>query len=461
MKIQWFRSATVGIQTNSGVSILCDPWITDGAFIGSWYHWPPLEGNEFTRIIENKWDYIYISHLHADHFDRKLVSKIAKVQPKCIAIIPKFETDWLRRAVENCGFTSNRLIELESGKKNNLNDLEATIYVADFCDHKICGVEIPCFSKNPGRRSIDSVAIFKSDNQTILNANDALAVNSAKRLWPIIGNVDLILGHYGGAGPFPQCFTELENFKKIELARENAMNFVERLIDTSNFLNAKYVMPYAGQYVLGGKLANLNEFRSVMKLSEVINLISSKSNSIPVSLAPFSQFDLDTGKSTKEWSEPSREIYNAYIERISVNLFPYENSKKTWSRESEEQNMKIAFKKLQRQFKTDLDAGVIGSNSTLSIETELGIYNFNFSESECYFSQADEDVFAQRTIVGLNSSLLEKLIIRRPGYNGFTQYHFNQAEIGSHLTWKREGSYFREIELLNFLQIEKYSKLQN
>jgi UDP-MurNAc hydroxylase len=54
MKIQWFRSATVGIYSKSGTSILCDPWITDGAFIGSWFHWPPLEGFEFSELAEKK-----------------------------------------------------------------------------------------------------------------------------------------------------------------------------------------------------------------------------------------------------------------------------------------------------------------------------------------------------------------------------------------------------------------------
>ena len=53
MKVQWYRSATVGIYSQAGTSILCDPWITDGAFIGSWFHWPPLEGFEFEDTFCN------------------------------------------------------------------------------------------------------------------------------------------------------------------------------------------------------------------------------------------------------------------------------------------------------------------------------------------------------------------------------------------------------------------------
>lgn len=78
MRLEWFRSATVGLTSPSGVTVLCDPWITDGAFIGSWFHWPPLEGFEFDDLVARRWDFVYISHLHANHFDRRLVAEIAR-----------------------------------------------------------------------------------------------------------------------------------------------------------------------------------------------------------------------------------------------------------------------------------------------------------------------------------------------------------------------------------------------
>jgi UDP-MurNAc hydroxylase len=59
MKVQWFRSATVGIETKSGTKILCDPWLTDGAFIGSWFHWPPLN-DEYEEILKMDRDNLYI-----------------------------------------------------------------------------------------------------------------------------------------------------------------------------------------------------------------------------------------------------------------------------------------------------------------------------------------------------------------------------------------------------------------
>lgn len=39
MNIKLYRSATVGIYLN-GKKILCDPWLVDGEYLGSWSHYP-------------------------------------------------------------------------------------------------------------------------------------------------------------------------------------------------------------------------------------------------------------------------------------------------------------------------------------------------------------------------------------------------------------------------------------
>lgn len=54
MKVEWFRSATVGISSETGSTILCDPRMTDGAFLGSWYHFPPLEGFEYKELLARR-----------------------------------------------------------------------------------------------------------------------------------------------------------------------------------------------------------------------------------------------------------------------------------------------------------------------------------------------------------------------------------------------------------------------
>lgn len=453
MKVQWFRSATVSISSNSGAKILCDPWITDGAFIGSWFHFPPLEGFEFDYLANEKWDAIYISHLHADHFDRKLVSAIARNNPDCIAIVPKFKHDWLARAVENCGFDDSRLLELEDGNTYKIKDIDVTVFRADACNPAICGVQIPCHSENPRETSIDSVALFAGDKQRILNANDALAVSTVERLWPIIGKIDLLLGHYGGAGPFPQSFINLTPEAKKESAERTANAFVSRLIRSAESVSARYVMPYAGQYLLGGNLTELNDFRSVMPLSKVLDLIKTSSKVLPVSIAPFAIFDLEVGRATEEWREPSHLAIEAYKERIKSKLFPYQLREEKW--ENSDLDVFNALTAVADEYLKRVRNGSKLSFHSYVIKSELSTATLNLLGNEANVRSNHDVLNASYTELEFDSRLLKRLILRKPNYQGFTQFHFNQAEIGSHIKWSRTGEYDESSSLLNFMQTQK------
>jgi UDP-MurNAc hydroxylase len=448
MKVQWYRSATVGIFSNAGTSILCDPWITDGAFIGSWYHWPPLEGFEFDYLSNKKWDAVYISHFHADHFDRKLLASIVRRQPGIRVLIPTYSNKWLKRAVLNCGLTANSVIEMPNNESVNFKDFKITMYVADYCNPTICGSSISCMSTPRKRTSNDSVALIESDDQTILNANDALAVHSAHRLWPLIGKVSLLLGHYGGAGPYPQCFTDIDAENKMIEAKKTGLVFVNRLIQTAEKLKAQFTMPFAGQYVLGGSLVGLNKFRSVIPLDEVINRISDSGTTKPISLMPFGEFDLNNENLTQEWQEPSLDVYKSYLEQIKVKLFPYQKIQEEWP--DSKSSLIRALQKVKTEFDFFIDEGGVGSDSSITVKTVAEEITLNFGKESSNISETP--IFDNRTVINIDQRLLKRLITRRPNYSGFTQYHFNQAEIGSHLNWARTGRYPPETQFLNFMQ---------
>ena len=74
MKVRYLYSACVEIETPK-LRILCDPWFSEGAFDGSWYHFPKVKNP--INIIK-KPDLIYISHIHADHYDPEFLKKINK-----------------------------------------------------------------------------------------------------------------------------------------------------------------------------------------------------------------------------------------------------------------------------------------------------------------------------------------------------------------------------------------------
>jgi UDP-MurNAc hydroxylase len=446
MKVQWFRSATVGIETKNGTKILCDPWLTDGAFIGSWFHWPPLN-DEYEEILKMDWDYLYISHLHPDHFDRKFVADLARKNRKVKVLSPKFENPWLHRAIVNCGFDETRINVLESNKRYTFADLSVRILTADYCNPLDCGVSIPCSTAGNQKSTIDSLAIFEADGNKILNANDALAVKSIENLWPVIGEVDLLMGHFGGAGPFPQCFLDIEDDLKITRATETARMFVKRLGLAANKTRAKFVFPYAGQYVLGGKLTSLNNRRSVMPLGEVQKLLESTTSAEVITLSPFAEFNLETGEASSSWEEPSPSLFDEYIKKIKTVRFPYELKELTPS--NFDDSLKSAAERVLNIYR--MSEGLADTKiSTITLKSESHALNLHFNGKESTHSTQIDFESELQTVIRIPDQLLFRIVLKRENYTGFTQYHFNQAEIGSHLNWQRSGSYDNATKFLNF-----------
>jgi UDP-MurNAc hydroxylase len=294
------------------------------------------------------------------------------------------------------------------------------------------------------------LALFEADSQKILNANDALAVNSAAKLWPTIGKVDLLLGHYGGAGPYPQCFSQISEEEKLIESKKMATTFLSRLAEAANKLQARFVMPYAGQYVLSGSLASLNKFRSVVSLTEALNYLGLNSSAIPIAVEPFSRFDLDSESLGKEWVEPNAEVINSYLKEISSYIFPYQRKKEIW--ENGQQFLENALARVEVEYLKRLALGRAEEMYSVTLKTENFGKTINFDGANVSFTDTNNPIYEANTKLEMDERLLKRLILRAEGYSGFTQYHFNQAEIGSHISWSRSGDYNSVTELLNFMQ---------
>ena len=111
MQLKYINSASVLISEDD-TSIICDPWLVDGEYYGSWYIYPPLKvkPQDFDNV-----NAIYISHMHPDHFSIKTLEKMNKKIP---VYIHKFAYDMLRKGIENLGF---EVIELEHEKSALIN----------------------------------------------------------------------------------------------------------------------------------------------------------------------------------------------------------------------------------------------------------------------------------------------------------------------------------------------------
>ena len=129
MKLTYLQSSSV-ILEHEGIKIFSDPWLIDGELYGSWSHYPPLnvKPEQFNDV-----DYIYLSHIHQDHFSQKTLSQINKEIP---VIIHNFVSKVMKNNIEKLGF---KVMELKHNQRTHLkNNVYINILAADNCDPQLC-----------------------------------------------------------------------------------------------------------------------------------------------------------------------------------------------------------------------------------------------------------------------------------------------------------------------------------
>ena len=343
MKVHWYSNACVRISSKTGSSVLCDPWVNKGAFLGSWFHWPPISADLETSFLEEPCNGIYISHLHPDHYDPKFLSAFSKARPEVPIYIAEFAHPWLKRSINAIAGKHSKIVEIPPLTEVKVApDLSLKVFAADTCNPYVCGLSVPC-QISPSLRGIDSVGVFTADGHVVVNANDAMGVHLIPRIAAHIGKADLLMGHYGGASPYPQCFPEVEDkkfaaWKVVEASCNN-------LVSAANALDANYIMPFAGQYLLGGRLTTLNNDRATIPLDDAVKFIKSISDREILSVIPGGNFDLSKGSKSSDFVEPTFEILEEYLSKISKEKFPYEDlGKITW--ENFENDMEVSALKI-------------------------------------------------------------------------------------------------------------------
>lgn len=314
MKLQYLKSATVIIESK-GVKILCDPWLVDGEYYGSWHHNPPFNFNEedYQDV-----DYIYISHIHPDHFSIKTLEKLHKTIP---VLIHKFAAPFLKENIERLGF---QVLELPHNKRTALkNGIHINILAADDCNPEICLKFFGCgiYKGVEGSAQIDSIAVIDDGRYVVVNVNDCpyqLAYSAAARIREQYPQIDFLLLGYAGAGPFPQCFPEFSDEDKLELAERKKLQFLDQALEYIKAFQPEFYMPFAGTYTLGGKLSHLNRFRGIPEMEEAVGYLEKRNSgsSKGILLNSLSYFDLERREASEEYTPVDQSEKKKYIREV-------------------------------------------------------------------------------------------------------------------------------------------------
>ena len=220
MRITGLGHASVLIETARG-SILTDPWVNP-AYFGSWFPFP--DNSELAWDRFGTADYLFVSHLHRDHFDaahlRKYVSKRATV------LLPDFPTSQLEDELRECGFTS--FLKPDNGEVLDVDGLQVMIQSL----------------VSPTDGPIGDSSLWVSDGvQTVLNQNDArpAELDAFRALGPIDG----YLVQFSGAIWFPMVY-ELPARAKQALGKTKRDRQFDRTLRYVEEAGARFVFPTAG-----------------------------------------------------------------------------------------------------------------------------------------------------------------------------------------------------------------------
>jgi len=289
-KLYYHNSACVTIST-SNINILCDPWLTPYCYYGTWGR-KPSSLDPFETLVDI--DYIFISHIHPDHYCPESLNKIfAAYGPKPILV-----TDW--------------------GNSNNilLNKLRADGFSDNlqvFNDITIGSTRLISYPNlTDSAVNIDTFLIVHDTKYkySVINFNDCSPSDSTLSFTQDFtlshpGLVLLCLG-YAGAGPYPQNYyspTLNANILATK-AQEKKESFFQRYRTISSKFPDSYRIPFAGKYDLVGPLSLLNQYRGVPDPLEVLNF---DSNSYVLADGQDSYFDLITATPSRLRTVPYKD----------------------------------------------------------------------------------------------------------------------------------------------------------
>jgi UDP-MurNAc hydroxylase len=406
MKLTHIDNASC-IYEEKGFQLLADPWLTDGAFEGSWYHYPPLS-TTFDDIKDV--DALYISHLHPDHYDETILKQFRKDIP---VLVLDHGANFLHRKLEGLGFTN--LVKVKDKETKTIGPFEVTLY-APFVKHPFDHSELGNF--------IDSALVIKASGRVILNANDNTPDKEAgKTLFEKHGPFSVVQLKDALAGAYPSCFTNLSHEEKLSEAKRLIDRQLTAMCEVAKEMKAEWFQPFAGDYQLAGKLVAKNRYLGVPAKSYSAQFILN-AGIRPLLLNERGSIDLVSGELKQPYCT-NVEPYEKWTERVKQVKFPYEfDSLPDWIMLSNDIHTAIGrLTKAQARYNyyPDLMVYVNGESFYLG-------YHFSSRSKIIKFT--------------LDNRLLAGILTKR--------YHWNNAEVGCHIEMDRTPNVY-DPDLVNMM----------
>lgn len=235
MRITSIGHAGLLLETAAG-RIACDPWFTP-AYFGSWVPFPDNTG------IDPQWvgsaDYLYVSHLHRDHFDPDWLAR--HMSKDATVLLPDFPVPDLRDALEGLGF--RHFVQTRNNQPVEVDGLRILINAL--------------VSPNDGPLGDSGLAV-DDGRVRIYNQNDSRPVQAGpiEQFGPLHGH----FLQYSGAIWYPMVYDFPQRMKQT-VGQRKRRNGMARALKYMEQYQARHVFPFAGPpCFLDDDLFHLNDF---------------------------------------------------------------------------------------------------------------------------------------------------------------------------------------------------------
>ena len=235
MDVTFLGQAGIFIETKYG-SILCDPWFNP-AYFASWFPFPSNEEVDLEKLRCPT--YLYLSHMHHDHFDPQFLRE--HVSKEATVILPDYPLPLLERALRDVGFT--KFIATKNYQTMDLDGLHITTVAM------VAPIDGPLG---------DSSLIVNDGETCIFNQNDSRPIDLD--ILTQFGPFDAHFLQFSGAIWYPMVYLYPEKMMQT-LGRKKRENEMARALRYSQQIGATFVFPSSGPpCFLDDELFGFNDF---------------------------------------------------------------------------------------------------------------------------------------------------------------------------------------------------------
>ncbi len=432
MKLEFV--ANTGMYLEHGGTVLgMDLWLTQGAFEGSWFHYPPLRE---TKHKVADCDYIYISHIHPDHCD---FHALATARRDAKFVVPNYFGRLIERKLRAFGFRN--VVSLGGGESTELGSgLRVKLY-PQFVNNLFHEAAIGSL--------IDSALLIEWDGRAILNCNDNyLTPEWAAKLKRELPPLDLLMSPHSASGPYPASFRNLSTGEKAAEAKRLQTQYIGHWVNTTSTLAPRLVVPCAAEYVVVGELAEKNPYIGLAEAKDAVAALLARQGGPapvrPIQLDCGTVLDVDTGEvSGLPVRNPAAEDRQAFAKAHRAIPFDYHWEDSFTDANFDELVASARANLWEKQARLDWKRDY---NVYLTID-ETPRYAFNFSREGFDVLNGDASKRLEPYLeCFLPRPLFYQILTRRA--------HWNNAEGGLHIDFFRKpNDYIPEVfTLLAFLQ---------